>query len=157
MVLLVGIQSAIAVPPSYTQVLAALKTKTSVPILLPTQFPVPERIYGDLDQATQRTYTVDLDYAPNCHGAAVCTLGRMSGTKLGLNSYRPSGKLVQLTLRVPGYFVAEDKAENCNTGYCFSRLTWDYQGSRYSLRLKSSDPMYSIKAANSALYFVKSH
>jgi hypothetical protein len=155
MVLLVGMQSAIAVPPSYSRVLAALQVKTSVPILLPTQFPVSERIYGDLDYAAQGTYTVDLDYTSTCHGAAVCTFGRISGTKLGLGARRPLGTPVRLTRGITGYYVAEDHAENCNTGYCFSRLTWDYQDSRYALRLKSANLADSVKTANSALNFVK--
>ena len=155
MALQVGTQSASAILPNYSRVLAALHSKTSVPALLPTQLPVSERIYGDLDYATQGAYTVDLDYTQSCHGAAVCTLGRMSGTSLGLGARRPLGKPVQLTRGITGYFIAEDDEENCSTGYCFSRLTWDYQSSRYVLKLKSSNPKDLIKAANSALDSIK--
>jgi hypothetical protein len=152
-IMLIASAPALAAIPNYRNVLAMLRSHTSVPILLPTQLPVAEPIYGGLDQATRRTYIVTLDYTPDCHGAAVCTLGRMSGT-LGGGAI-PKGKSVQLSGRITGYFIAEDAEENCNTGYCFSRLTWDYRGSRYTLKLKSSDPMDSLKAANSALAWAK--
>lgn len=137
--------------PDYQSILPALKTRTQVPLLLPTQFPVADKIYGSIDTANPSAYNISLDYTPSCNGAAVCTLGRISGQKLPPNFTPLTGQVVTLLHNIRGYFTQNDQEENCSTGYCFSKLTWDRDGYRYSLKLKSDARAAFIKTANSAL------
>jgi hypothetical protein len=143
---------AFAAPSSYRTALSELRSRTSIPVLLPIQLFVARPIYFDIGEVTARDYGVNLDYDPNCHGAAACTLGRISGESIGSRTPAAKGKPVRLSNRMTGYFLADDTEENCNVGYCFSRLTWDYGGSRYSLKLKLFDAATHVKAANSAIH-----
>ncbi len=137
--------------PNYRTVLPVLQQKTRIPILLPSLLSTDMPVYGNIDTATNSGYSVNLDYTPDCNGAAVCTYGFLSASKLAENAKRPHGKAVSLASGMIGYFLSNDPEQNCNTGYCFASLTWDLRGVRYAVELKSDKESDLIQAANSAI------
>ncbi len=137
--------------PNYQNVLPKLLSQTRIPILLPNAIYSEMPLYGDVDTAAATDYRISLDFEPDCHGSAVCTLGRMSGLTRKFGVRRPSGKVVSLVNGIKGYFLATDPEENCNVGYCFASLTWDMGKNRYKLKLKLEKVDAFIKAANSAI------
>ena len=137
--------------PDYRNILPKLLSPTRIPILLPNAIYSEMPLYGNVDTATATDYRISLDFEPDCHGAAVCTLGRMSGLSRKSGVRRPSGKAVSLVNGIKGYFLATDPEENCNVGYCFASLTWDMGKNRYKLKLKLTKVDIFIKAANSAI------
>jgi hypothetical protein len=139
------------IKPNYQAVLPVLKQRTQILLLLPPALPSELSIYGSIDTATATGYRITLDYSPSCQGAAACTLGRMIGHRSTPHDRPLTGQKVSLRDgKITAYF-SPVSPENCNVGYCFSSLTWDWQGSRYQLLLKSSQSSIFQHVANSTL------
>lgn len=139
---------------NYQTVRPTLKKTTRIPILLPSALTIDQPLYGNLDNADRSSYRVNLDFTSDCNGAAVCTYGFITASRLPKNAKPLSGKKVSLANGITGYFLLNDPEQNCNVGYCFAMLTWDLRGVRYQVELKSSEQKDLIEAANSAIQSV---
>ncbi|MEG4289977.1 hypothetical protein Q5692_02030 [Microcoleus sp. C2C3] len=136
-----------AVPVS--QILPKLKGKTQVPIFLPSQLPISQKLYYQ-SQAITDSYTISMEYTPDCRGAGACSFGEIRGQKGGEFSTKLEGvtktlKNVQLADGVKGVF------HNGCGAYCTATLEWKSQGFMYTVAIKNGLESDLILIANSAI------
>jgi hypothetical protein len=130
-------------------ILAKLKGKTQVPILIPSSIPVSEKLYYQT-QAKADSYTISLEFTPDCRGTGACTLGEFRAQKGGEFSTKIEGvtktlKNVQLAGGVKGVF------HNGCGAYCTANLEWKDRGFMYTVAIRNGLEADLIKIANSAI------
>lgn len=136
-----------AVPVS--EILQKLKGKTQVPIFIPSQLPVSQKLYYQ-SQGKPDSYTVSMEYIADCKGAGACSFGEIRGQKGGEFSTKIEGvtktlKTVQLAAGVKGNF------HNGCGAYCTATLEWKTQGFMYTVAIKNGREADLVKIANSAI------
>lgn len=131
------------------EILAKLTGKTQVPILIPNTIPVTQKIYYQT-QAKADSYTISLEFTPDCRGTGACTLGEFRAQKGGEFSTQIEGvtktlKNVQLAGGVKGVF------HNGCGAYCTANLEWKNKGFMYTVAIRNGREADLIKIANSAI------
>lgn len=75
------------VPPSMRPAVNALRTRTRLPIIVPAAIDVSDvtdhRVYVEIETASARTYTIDVDLAPGCYGVHACGYFSLSAAARG--------------------------------------------------------------------------
>jgi hypothetical protein len=138
------------VPPiPISDILPQLKGKTQVPIFIPTNLTIWDRIYYRSQVTTDR-YTISMEYTADCRGAGACTLGEIRGQKGGDFSTKIEGvtktlKNVQLAGGLKGVF------HNGCGAYCTANIEWKAQGYLYTIAIRNGMEADLIKMANSAI------
>lgn len=140
-------QGATAVPIS--EILPKLKSKTKVPIFIPSNIPVSQKLYYQ-STAKADSYTISMEYTADCRGAGACTLGEIRAQKGGEFSTKIEGvtktlKNVQLAGGVKGVF------HNGCGAYCTANIEWKTQGFLYTISIRNGIEADLIKMANSAI------
>ncbi len=141
-------ESPVSLHPSFNTVLAQVEAKTKLAIALPTN--IESSAYWILDEVTPSGYGVQFAFTPDCQGQSVCTLGNITAKALTSDAIPPEGDIIPLANGITGYFIDKVKLQVCNGGYCFGIMTWDAEGSRYTLQVKAN-PEETIRIANSAI------
>ena len=145
--------SALAAPsPRYAPVLAELKARTRLPVLLPAWLPPDAAGRFPQASADAHSYAVDLAFAPDCSGAQACTglsvsaedavaaarsargMGETTARYLR-RTYR-SGRRVPLKHGVVGWYTAPGPSADGGS----TTLAWRYKNAFYSLQLRSLIP-----------------
>jgi hypothetical protein len=140
-------QGGTAVPAS--EILPKLKSKTQVPIFIPSSIPVSQKLYYQ-STAKADSYTISMEYTADCRGAGACTLGEIRGQKGGEFSTKIEGvtktlKNVQLAGGVKGVF------HNGCGAYCTASIEWKNQGFLYTIAIRNGVEADLMKMANSAI------
>ncbi len=136
-------------PIPISDIMPQIKGKTQVPIFIPTNLTIWDRIYYR-SQATTDRYTISMEYTTDCRGAGACTLGEIRGQKGGDFSTKIEGvtktlKTVQLAGGVKGNF------HNGCGAYCTANLEWKTQGFLYTIAIRNGKEADLIMMANSAI------
>lgn len=136
-----------AVPVS--EILRKLKGKTQVPIFIPSSIPVAQKLYYQT-QAKPDSYTISLEFTPDCRGTGACTLGEIRAQKGGEFSTRIEGvtktlKNLQLAGGIKGVF------HNGCGAYCTATIEWKNRGFMYTVAIRNGSEADLIKIANSAI------
>jgi hypothetical protein len=75
------------IPPSMRRAVNALRTRTRLPIIVPAAIDVSDvtdhRVYVEIETATARAYTIDVDLAPGCYGVHACGYFSLSAAARG--------------------------------------------------------------------------
>lgn len=123
-----------ALPNIFVSVLADVKAKTSVPVLLPTELPRPFRDANDatVEKVAPNEYTVVLWYELGEGDAGYAA--SFSGQHNPNYSPRelPNIREVKLTRGVAGYF----RPVSCGGSCAPANLWWEQGGSVYQIQLK---------------------
>ncbi|MCU0542027.1 MAG: DUF4367 domain-containing protein [Oscillatoriaceae cyanobacterium Prado104] len=132
-----------------SEILRKLKGKTQVPIFIPSSIPVSQKLYYQT-QAKADSYTIFLEFTPDCRGAGACTLGEIRAQKGGEFSIKIEGvtktlKNVQLAGGIKGVF------HNGCGAYCTANLEWKNRGFMYTVAIRNGSEADLIKIANSAI------
>jgi hypothetical protein len=131
------------------EILRKLKGKTQVPIFIPSRIPdLPKMYYPTTAQAN--SYTISIEYKPDCGGTTVCTFGSIQGQKGGAFTTKLEGvtktlKNVKLAGGVKGVF------HNGCGAYCTATLEWKTQGFMYTVAIKNGRESDLILIGNSAI------
>jgi hypothetical protein len=136
-------------PVPISDILPQLKGKTQVPIFIPANLTIWDRIYYR-SRATTDSYSISMEYTADCRGAGACTLGEIRGQKGGEFSTKIEGvtktlKNVQLSGGVKGSF------HNGCGAYCTANVEWKSQGFLYTIAIRNGVEADLIKMANSAI------
>ena len=125
-----------------TKAVTAVRSKTSVPIRLPTcisGFDSAEELHAIVKSVDGSRYVVVLGATPECEGQHVCSYGTMIGTSLPLNRIgaydvtRRPRSLVDLHRRIKGYFYASVCGAYCSDSF----ITWTEGAYHYIIGLKA--------------------
>lgn len=132
-----------------SEILPKLKSKTKVPIFIPSIIAVSQKLYYQ-SQAKADSYTISMEYTADCRGAGACSLGEIRGQKGGEFSTKIAGvtktlKNVQLAGGVKGVF------HNGCGAYCTASIEWKTQGFLYTIAIRNGVEADLIKMANSAI------
>lgn len=136
----------------FQSVLAQVKAKTQIPILLPSEIPAPikeEDIHFATGSGKQRNYGITLYYEEGFGDAAF--VGYFSGEALG--KFHANGKKVKLANGVTGQFTRKSCGGSCSP----SQIWWQQDNVLYTLQLKlavkteTEEQQAVIEAANSAI------
>lgn len=136
--------------PVFQPILAKLKQKTKIRILLPKYIPESDGenpLYAIIETATAKKYELLLGFSPDCSGGTACRLGFVAGEAVTRKTPPLTGKPVSLAKRITGYFVESTCGANCSD----ATLTWRQKGVQYVVGLKAGDRASLVKIANSAI------
>lgn len=130
-------------------ILRKLKGKTQVPIFIPSRIPVSQKMYYPTT-AQANSYSISIEYKPDCGGTTVCTFGSIQGQKGGEFTTKLEGvtktlKNVKLAGGVKGVF------HNGCGAYCTATLQWKTQGFMYTVAIKNGRESDLILIGNSAI------
>lgn len=131
------------------QIVSQIKSKTSIPIYLPSSLPLSERMYY-YSEGSSNSYSVTFDYTPDCHGTTVCNMGAMAAERGGQFITRTQGvtrtfKNIRLAGGVRGIF------HNGCGAYCTATVQWQNRGVLYQVFVKNGQEAQTIQIANSAI------
>jgi hypothetical protein len=143
-------------PEVFTSVLADLKTKTHVPVLLPGELPEPINAarYAVLGKTASTRYSLSLYYGRDAGDAGLAAA--FAGDFAPKNSPRefPDARKVTLVHGLRGYF----RPVSCGGSCAPANLWWDDRGVVYSIQLKLSSSVNeekqqetTVAVANSAI------
>lgn len=133
----------------FERVVPQLRQRTRVAIKLPSYIASETEtypLYAIITVATSTRYVLELAFTQDCGGSDVCHYGMVSGTRVP-GSKRPNGKAVKLVRGIIGYFVDAKCHRVCSD----STLTWQEDGHRHTVGIKSADIETLRKVANSAI------
>ncbi len=136
---------------SLEYVVSKLVGGTKVPLKIPTYITPDEntkKFFASYEPFSNTDYLVYFDFTPNCGGSTACAWSSISGKKIDRSSQRLKGKVVKLDKNITGYF--EDLG--CATT-CWTTITWDENGYRYTITSKAGEIKEFIKMANSAINY----
>jgi len=135
--------------PAFQPILANLKSRTQVAILLPTVIPDIEtsQIYATLSSANATSYQIEIGFSADCNGATVCRVGSVLAETVKPNSPPNKGSSVALANGTSGYFVDFACGASCSD----STLTWNQANVRYTVTMKAAKIETLVKMANSAI------
>ncbi len=134
----------------FKPILAKLKQKTRIPIILPKFIPGVERenpLYAIIENATPKKYEILLGFSPDCSGGTACRFGIVTAEAVTNKTPPLTGKKVSLARGITGYFVDFSCGANCSD----ATLTWRQKGGQYAIGLKAGDRTSLVKMANSAI------
>lgn len=125
--------------------IAGALSKSAVPVLLPGALPAADLkgLLAEVAAAGAQGYTVDLDYARDCHEATACYAGQIRGARS--DGSKLKGEPVALSNGATGYFVLGPCAASCSD----STLTFDSAGNRYVFAAKGAAKPYLVQWAAS--------
>jgi hypothetical protein len=131
------------------QILSQLKSKTQVPIFLPSQVAFSRKVYFSA-QGKADGYTISIDYTANCRGAGACSAGEITAEKGGdfmkkIEGVTKTLKTIQLAKGTKGFF------HNGCGAYCTASAQWKNQGVLYTVAIKNGREVETLKIANSAI------
>ncbi len=134
----------------FKPILTELKAKTSVPILLPTDFgpddgKVP--LYASLGKADKTGYIIDVSFTADCQGANACRSGGVYAQVVASNIPAPTGKSVALSNGLTGYYTDITCGASCGE----ATLSWRQANVLYTIGSKTANQDSLIKMANSAI------
>ncbi len=138
------------IPKVFQPIIPTLKTKTKVPLRLPSDIPDVDDslpLYAVIETANSSSYSLILGYTPDCGGGNACRLGSLSGEAIGNKRQPLTGKRVKLTQNRTGYFIEATCGANCSD----SILTWQEGNYRYTVGIKAGDLKSLTKMANSTV------
>lgn len=123
---------AISVAPPFSSIAHRLAGATTVRVLLPRSLPAgdAERIFAEATAGRDR-YEVALAYAPDCHGATVCTYGSLGGRKPPVA--HAGGTKTLVTHGIAGYVTDAACGASCGD----ATLTFDRCSATYTVALKA--------------------
>ncbi len=136
----------------FQSTLLQIKSKTKIPILLPSEFPVQiieNDIHFSVGSGNPNKYEITLFYEEGAGYAAF--VGYFSGEFIG--KFLAKGKKVNLVNGVIGYF----KGSSCGRSCSPSQISWQQDNVVYTLQLKltikskAEEEQAIIKVANSAI------
>lgn len=162
----------IEVIPEFVGFYEDLEGRTEVPVLLPTEVPLPEHLnefFASATFAQQERYTVDLEAVEGCGGAGACTFGSMSGEVLTDQTpkleemYAPEMETlvnpgdrtvssdplgpVELVDGIEGYFIPWMATAQCSE----SKVYWVQEEFRYRVGIECADKEDVVELANSVI------
>ncbi len=125
-----------AIAPVFTEVLSQIQSQTEVPILLPSDVPIPEEppIYATATADLDR-YAIELAFTPTCRGATACFYGVFAAKRTDGDYYgvgEPFSETVELADGVTGYF----NPMTCGASCAPPVMEWSIDGVRYRMELK---------------------
>jgi hypothetical protein len=133
----------------FQPLLARLRAGTKIPIRLPQEIPDAGNspLYAALNEINPERYSIELAFAPDCHGATVCRFGEVSGEKKTPQTPALSGQKLTLTRGITGYFTPAVCGANCSD----ATLIWQQDGIRYTIALKAGRRESLQRMAESAI------
>ena len=162
------------IPPQFQSVLPQLQQQTQIPVVLPTYVPgdfrnTPEQsFYPSLSSVTGPDYyEISVDSTPDCNGGTHCYFGILTGERLYQSTlsvpeqyafelspdFQPGARSpeaqqeVRLARGITGYFVPYICGASCDT----SKVFWEQNGDRYSVRIRMASKATMVQMANSAI------
>ncbi len=142
-------------PENFSAVIDELRTMTSAPILLPTQFPDVEdpnaELFLTIQSAADDRYELTIGFVPDCNGASACRYGtvRLLPQSEGITDV--SGVLVDLPNGVSGQFFPATCGAGCNDG----SIVWEDDDYSYDVGLKAAMLDDAIDFTSSARIIVE--
>jgi hypothetical protein len=134
-----------ALNPVFSPVIVALRSRTSVPLWLPTYLPEHDRpIFASVKSVTPKSFWIALELDRKCGGAFACAYGGYEAVVAGTTPL--SGVPIRLAGNRTGYFT---EATCGGAGCSDAILAWDYHGYRYSAEMKAGPKHDLIAEANS--------
>ncbi len=135
--------------PLFQPLLAPLKQKTPLQIILPTSIEIPAslKLYAYIEKADPSSYFIELDFAPDCKGSTACRYGSLAGEVVGLNPQPLKGQKIPLVGGVTGYFTEATCGASCGD----ATLSWEQGNIRYTVGSKAAKLDTLVKIANSAI------
>ncbi len=122
-------QRSVAAPDALAALVPALKSQTTVPILLPQQLPaLAEKDYYAHANGDAEGYTIRLESDPDCDGANACFLGMLRAKRGGRFSFP---EVVKLGETATGRF----KPTSCGGSCSEQAIQWKYEGVLYTAQL----------------------
>lgn len=135
----------------FASVIPQVKRQTSIPVLLPDRLlpSVKERTYFNV-QATTDSYSVSIQFTPDCKGATYCYLGAIEAQRGGTltppdDLINSTYKNIRLANKVKGIFW------NACGAYCTAAVEWRSQGILYRVTAKNGDEQPLVQMANWAI------
>jgi hypothetical protein len=122
-------RQAVEAPDALDGLVPNLKSRTTVPILLPQQLPaLSEKDYYAHAYGDAEGYTIRLESDPDCDGANACFLGMLRAKRGGKFSFP---EVVKLGETATGRF----KPTSCGGSCSEEAIQWKYEGVLYTAQL----------------------
>ncbi len=137
------------VNPIFKEILAELKKKSHVPIILPRDLgnkDEPAPLYARLESISPNEYRIIIGFSPDCEGGNACRWGTVSGEK-NSNASGASGVKVLLSKGITGYFILGKCGAVCSD----SRIIWFNGQYKYTIGIKAAKKSVLVAVANSAI------
>ncbi len=136
--------------PVFEPLVSDLKSKTKVPIYLPSFLGEVSKnytIYAQTVDAARDSYELSMGLTPDCNGNA-CYFGEIKGALINSGTVRNDGAAVGLANGITGYFLLYSCGASCGE----STLSWWSQNKyQYILAIKAGDQTDMVKIANSMI------
>lgn len=143
--------------PIFEEVLPQVQSQTEVPILLPSQVPLPDDLpIFATAQVEPQGYVIELAFSPDCRGASACFYGMFAAKRTQGTYYGIEGEFEQ-TVTLTGGIVGDYAPMRCGASCSPPVLEWSLDGVRYRMALKglSGDDATAqakmVELANSAI------
>jgi hypothetical protein len=140
----------------YTKAVTVLRSKTSVPLRLPTcvwGLDSNDDLHAIVKSADESGYVLVLGATPDCQGQHVCSYGTMIGTSHPLDQIdaydvtRRRRTLVKLHRGLAGYFYGSVCGAYCSDSF----VTWTEGTYHYIIGLKAEKKSKLVASVNSAI------
>ena len=140
----------------YAKALIVLRSKTTVPLCLPTcilGLDSKDALYAVAKSADKDEYVVVLGATPDCKGQHVCSYGTVIGTSRPFDQIdeydvtRRPRTLVKLRNGFAGYFYASVCGAYCSDSF----ITWTEGRYHYIIGLKAEKGSNLLASVNSAI------
>jgi hypothetical protein len=140
----------------FTSAVIVLRSKTSVPLRLPTcvwGLDSGNDLYAIVKSVTENGYVVVLGATPDCEGQHVCSYGTIIGTSRPLDQVdeydvtRRPRTLVKLRRGLTGYFYASICGAYCSDSF----IAWTEGSYHYIIGLKAEKKSNLLGSVNSAI------
>jgi hypothetical protein len=144
-----------SVPRLLRKVLLRVKSRSQVPILLPSRIPAPShrpKVYPE-GKGRSGSYELYLGFAPRCGPSTVCYYAEFFGNRG--RGFERDTRGVRLAGGIPGRF----RPQSCGASCAPPLVQWKSKGIRYSILLKEasatptaeSEEKVMVHLANSAI------
>jgi hypothetical protein len=145
---LAGGGQTVNLPKVFAKQVAAVKARTTVPVLLPAGLPLlgKYRVYAS-GSATKRSFDLELAGAPNCGGANACFVAMFDGQRGGKLPFKPN---VRLAGGDPAYYRHFTCGGSCSP----SSFWFTHGGVLYSWQAKDlpkGEKAVFVRMANQAI------
>lgn len=141
---------------AYAKSLIVLRSKTTVPLRLPTcilGLGSKDEVYALVKSANEDEYVLVLGATPDCNGQHVCSYGTVIGTSRPIDQIdeydvtRRPRTLVKLRNGLTGYFYASVCGAYCSDSF----ITWTEGTYHYIIGLKAEKESNLLASVNSAI------
>ena len=125
-------------PANFPAVIDELRTRTSVPIVMPTEFPnvadPDSELFLTILSADENSYEVVIGFVPDCNGASACRYGSVVGIpeEDGVTDF--SGERALLRNQISGQFFES----TCGAGCSDAIVLWQDGEHEFSIGLKGA-------------------